>query len=171
MKLTMLWWILLIFSVSLTLAQQSSSYKMTEHAINGGGHPADGTILVSGSFRVTLDAIGDAAARPGLGSASFRMDGGFVSRYPPPGEVRNVRFSDSTTMSWDPNESVGVYHLYRDDACVPPDLTVTTATVPEVPAAGSFYSYLVTAENRLSEEGTQGYESGGSERTNSSPCP
>jgi hypothetical protein len=99
------------------------------------------------------------------------MESGFVSGYPPPGEVYNVWFEDASTMHWNPERSVGTYHLYRDDTCSHPDLTDPLASIPDVPGVDTFYSYLVTAMNRISEEGTQGYKSDSSERTNADPCP
>ena len=40
-------------------AQEGPTFKLTEHAFNAGGHPANGTILSSPTFRVSIDAIGD----------------------------------------------------------------------------------------------------------------
>jgi hypothetical protein len=45
-----------------------------------------------------------------------------------------------------------------------------TATDPASPPPDSIYFYLVTAENRLGEEGTKGYSSSGVER-HGSDCP
>ena len=73
-----------------TLAQQSASYKLNEFAMNEGGHPADGAILASASFRIKLDAIGDGLASPTMSSSGFHMDASFVATYPPPGEVRGL---------------------------------------------------------------------------------
>ncbi len=67
------------------LAQQSASFKLEEHTFNAGGNPDQGAILTSASFRISLDAIGDAVAATGLTSASFQLDTGFLTGYPPPG--------------------------------------------------------------------------------------
>jgi hypothetical protein len=163
------------------LAQTSASYKLEEHTFNAGGHPADGTIMTSASFRMTFDAIGEGIAGGGMSSASFSMDGGFVSAFPPPGEVTNLLFTDDVTLVWDPEKSVGVYNLYRDTLgtlsgmgygnCEQYDIGDETATDPDTPPTSDGYFYLVTAENRIAEEGTKGYDSDHSERPNPAACP
>jgi hypothetical protein len=165
----------------LPAAQTSSSYKLEEHVFNAGGHPEAGTVLSSASYRVTIDAVGECVVGTGLGSASYSMDSGFVPAYPPPGEVLNLRFANDTTLQWDPEPSVGVYNLYRDllgglsglgyGDCVQQDLGDETATDSEDPPAADGYFYLVTAENRLAEEGTKGWDSSNDERPNPDPCP
>ena len=88
---------------------------------------------------------------------------------------------EAVRHSWNPERSVGVYNLYRDllgnlsglgyGDCEQSDLPGTTATdTDRPPAAGGFF-YLITAENRLREEGTKGFDSSGSGRPNPSPCP
>jgi len=71
---------------------------------------------------------------------------------------------------WDPEPSIGVYNLYRNAACLQQDLVNPSSSDAATPAAGQAYLYLVTAENRLREEGTRGYQSSGTERTGV-PCP
>jgi hypothetical protein len=56
--------------------------------------------------------------------------------------------------------------------CEQQDLTDATATdtdTPSAPREGFFY--LVTANNRLGEEGTKGWDSADVERPNPVPCP
>lgn len=163
------------------LAQQSPSYTLEEFVLNAGGHPKDGAILASASFHVRLDAVGDAIAGPGLSGPSLRVDGGFVGAYPPPGEVLGLRFIDSATLLWRPERSIGVYNLYRDllsalsggnyGTCRQYDLAAETAIETGAPPTGNGWFYLVTAENRLREEGTKGRSSAGTERSNPLPCP
>jgi len=81
-------------------AQTSASFKVTEHVVNSGGHPHDGSRPASASFAISHGAIGDAAGRGILSSASYRGDGGFVVRYAPPGEVNGVRFVDKINLAW-----------------------------------------------------------------------
>jgi hypothetical protein len=162
-------------------AQQSPSFRLDEHVFNEGGHPASGTVLTSASFTISLDAIGEAATGTGLSSASFRMDGSFGAAYPPPGEVTGLRLTDHQTLVWDPERSVGVYHLYRDllsglaglgyGTCHEQDIPGETATDADTPPTGNGYFYLVTAENRLDEEGTKGSDGDSNPRGNPSPCP
>ena len=166
--------LLILLSTPLLFAQQSASFRLDEHVVNLGGRPDDGVTASSASFRMSLDSLGEAAVRMGLSSSSFRMDGSFGSAYPPPGEVLGLRFSDTTTLVWDPEKSVGVYDVYRDalaalsgggyGTCWQQDLVGTTTTDPDVPGSGGGYFYLVTAENRLGEEGTKGSDSGGGPR-------
>lgn len=155
-------------------AQQSASFKLEEHAFNAGGDPSGGTVPASTGFRISLDAVGEAAAAGSPASASFRMDAGFGSSYPPPDEVAGLRFADAQTLEWAAEKSTGAYNLYRDlisnlaglgfGSCLQQDLPGETATdVDPVPANDGFF-YLVTAENRLAEEGSKGSRSDGTER-------
>ena len=146
-------------------AQQSASYTLTESVRNAGGHPANGAVLTSASYRIRLDAIGEAVVPAALAGASYAMDGGFVGAYPPPGEVRNVRFTTKTALAWDPEKAGGGYDLYRNTACLQGNVSATSASDATLPATSQAFWYLVTAENRLGEEGTRGFQSNGTERT------
>lgn len=155
-------------------AQESASFDLREHALNAGGHPADGIVLASLGFRMSLGSIGDAVVRRGLASASFRADAGFVSAYPPPGEVLGLAFDTKTTLRWNSEPSAGTYNLYRDllgnlsglgyGLCAQPDLAGPTATDADPVAPGAGFFYLATVENRLDEEGTKGFRRDGTER-------
>ena len=162
--------------------QQSASYRLRENVLNGGGHPEGGTVLSSAGYKIRLDAIGEGILGTGLASASFRLDAGFVSAYPPPDEVTGLRFAgDRVTLLWNPEKSTGHYNLYRDllstlsglgyGACRQSPILGETTTDPQVPAMGAGYFYLATAVNRLREEGTKGRDSAGAERLNPAPCP
>jgi hypothetical protein len=161
-------------------AQTSPSYKLVEHAINAGGDPTQGVALTSASFEVTLDAVGEGVLGAGIGSASFRMDGGFVAAHPPPGEVENLRWAGKTSIAWDPEKSAGTYRVYRDTlsslpggygACLATGLTSPALVDPGSPAAGAGWFYLVTSRSGLGEEGTKGNASDDTERPNPAPCP
>lgn len=163
------------------LAQESPSFKLTDHVFNAGGHPRGGTILSSASYRITLDAIGEGAIGSGFNSASFRTDGGFSSAYPPPGETLGLWFADKQNLHWEPEKSVGIYNLYRDlmsnlaglgyGDCHQQGIADETYADGDTPSDGEGYFYLVTAENRLGEEGTKGLDGAGTERPNPAPCP
>lgn len=162
-------------------AQVSASYRLEEHTFNAGGRPDQGSIAASANFRVRFDAIGEPAARRGLQSASYREDAGFAAIYPPPGEVRNLRFQSKLTMRWDPERSVGTYDVYRGllttlggltyGDCFAHGLTDSTTNDNGTPPRRDGWFYLATAVNRLREEGTKGYRSSGAERANPAPCP
>lgn len=181
MKTTAAMCAVLLLAVDPVAAQTSASYKLEEHVLNAGGHPEAGAILTSTGHRMTLDALGESVVGQGLSSASYRLSGGFGSGYPPPGEVLNLRFTDTQTLVWDPERSVGVYNIYRGAAgdlsgrgyglCEQPDLAGETATVPGAPPVSEIYFYLATAENRLGEEGTKGDDGSGAERPNPNACP
>lgn len=173
---------LIVLQAPSARAQQSASYALTESVFNQGGHPADGVVPASASYRLTLEAVGEDVSGTALASASFRLDGSFLAAYPPPGEVFELRLlEDHETIAWNPERSVGSYNLYRDllshlaglgyGNCAQHDIeSATTRDLARPPAAdGTFY--LVTAENRLGEEGTKGRNSGGGERPNANPCP
>lgn len=153
------------------VAQESASYKLAEHTFNAGGNPSDGIVLASASYRITLDAIGDSVVGVRLGSSSFRIDGGFVGSFPPPGEVHYLRFIDKDWLSWDLASSAAGYNLYRNSECLWPGVSTPPAPDADTPSPGLQYFYLVTAENLLSEEGTTGFDSAGYERANDNPCP
>jgi hypothetical protein len=172
--------ILLVVSASTgLLAQTSASYQLTESVFNAGGSPAP--VLTSTSYQVTLDSVGDSVSGGTLSSASYNSSPGFPAAYPPPGEVATVRFTDPTTLTWTPEGSTGTYNLYRGlltdlpgsyGACkLPANIPGETATDVDVPPSGQCYFYLVTAKNRLAEEGTMGTDSVGVEHPNPSPCP
>jgi len=171
----------LIPAVSSTVwGQTSANFKLEEYTFNNGGDPKDGIVLQSTAYSITLDAMGDAIAGQNMSGSSYQTDAGFVTWYPPPGEVINLMFTDSTSMTWNFEPSIGLYNVYSGDvtdlstgygSCYQTDLTVETVTVADLPPAGTCYFYLVTADNRLNEEGTMGFNSVGTKRTNSSPCP
>jgi hypothetical protein len=161
-------------------SQESPSFRLNEGVLNAGGRPENGVVAISASFRIELDALGDAVSPIEALGATLAHVPGFVAAYPPPGEVTSLRFDDHVTLRWDPERSAGNYNLYRDTlgalaapgygACARTSIsgTTTTDTVP-VPSASGFF-YLVTVENRLADEGTKGYRSDGTERTGT-VCP
>jgi hypothetical protein len=161
-----------------SLAQSSASYKLTESVFNAGGNPAP--VLTSASYAMTLDALGDSVSGTNLASASYSSDAGFAGLFHPPGEVLDLRFTDSTHMAWDPEPSVGFYNLYRGlvsglsggyGSCLSAGLTGESGVDAATPSSGQCFFYLVTAENRIAEEGTLGQTSSGAQRPNTSPCP
>ena len=165
------------------LTQESANFKIETASFNAGGRPASGVVAESASFRLSLDAIGDGVLGSGLTSAGLSLDGGLVESFSPPGEVANLRFTDATTLRWDADPSTGDYGVYQGSvskpfdagfgSCAqpPPPINAPTATVASVPTAGHALFYLVTARNRLAEEGTKGFRSSGAQRPNPAPCP
>jgi hypothetical protein len=109
------------------------------------------------------------------------MDLGLVGVHRPPGEVQGLRFDDKWTLRWDAERSAGIYNLYRASlgtlspglsygGCQQQNIALTTTTDSDpVPLSDGFF-YLITVENRLTEEGTRGHDSDGLERTGS-VCP
>jgi hypothetical protein len=99
-----------------------------------------------------------------------------------PGEVRNVRWTDKTHMTWDPVAGAVEYHLYRRTlpgaysafgACydsADPVRTDNLLLESANPPAQSGWLYQVTAKDATGSEGTMGYFTGG-ERSNFTPCP
>jgi hypothetical protein len=176
--------VLLLASGSMSLlAQTSASYQLTESIFNAGGNPAP--VLTSTSYQVTLDSVGDSVSGANLSSESYNSSPGFPAAYPPPGEVLTITFTDKTTLTWTPEGSTGTYNLYRGflsdlplptneyGECHASGITSTQATIagdPD-PGPGVCFIYLVTAENRLAEEGTKGADSEGNPHPNATPCP
>lgn len=168
-----------LLAVDPASAQTSASYKLSETTVDDGGDPRNAAILTAAHFHIGLDSVGDTVVRAALTSASFRIDAGFVGRYPPPGEVAGFAFSNKTTLGWNPERSVGKYEVYRGQlsslpgtygACFAAGLTVETVAAGSNPAPGQGYFYVVTARNRLGEEGPKGYRSDGTVEGNPSPC-
>src|SRR6185503_12339147 len=165
--------------ISPAAAQSGSLFKITEYAFNNGGDPTAGTFASSALFRITLDAVGDGVGQ-GTAGTLFRIDSGFVSYYPPPGEIAGLVFTDGRTLTWLPEKSIGQYQVYRDPVSALAGggtggcfATTLLETAPDLatPPAGTGWFYLVTARNALGEEGTKGYRSNGSERPNPAACP
>jgi hypothetical protein len=173
--------ILMLLASAPALSQSSSSYQLESTAFNAGGNPNKGMVLTSATYRITLDAIGDGVVGGGLTSPSFQVDGSFAASYRPPGEVQGVQFKVKDTMRWQPEPSAGTYAVYRSalttlpagdtGSCFATDVVLPATPVPDLPAPGTGYFFLVTARNRLEEEGTKGYRSNGAERPNPAPCP
>ncbi|HKQ98003.1 MAG TPA: hypothetical protein VJV75_09015 [Candidatus Polarisedimenticolia bacterium] len=162
------------------LAQQSASFRLTEWTLNSGGDPLNGTSAGSASWKIRLDAIGDAVLGVGQGSGSYHMDSGFVDVYAPPGEVQNQIFTSATVQVWDRERSAGLYEVYRGlisglpggfGACSQSSLASPTITDAGTPPLGDGWFYFVTARNRLGEEGVKGYTTAGPVRSNAAPCP
>jgi len=178
-----IWVVVALVASGAARAQTSASYRLSEFAIQEGGHPDSGQILQSAGLRMTLDAVGDSVPLLALAAPSYVMDAGFAIRYPPPGEVHDLRALDKTAFSWLGEGSAGTYDLYRGRVSVLPssfgscsaaDLSGPFGSAPDVPdldAGELAYFYLVTVRNRLREEGTMGRTSAGATRANASPCP
>jgi hypothetical protein len=170
----------LVVLATTVLAQESTNFKLREHSLNAGGQPHDGAVLSSTSFQITLAAVGETVAAVTISGPSFAATEGFVGSVPPPGEVTNLRFNDPSTLAWDPEGSVGDYSLYRGEvtnpydpgfgSCLVPGITGPTASDITLPAIDTAFFYLVTARNRLGEEGTKGSTSGNEPRGNLAPC-
>lgn len=162
------------FAATAAVAQSSASYKLEEQVLNAGGHPINGNTMNSSHFRMTLDSIGEAVVGVGIGSASYAVDSGFDSAYPPPGEIAGMWFSDHDTMHWQAEPSAGSYNLYRDlmsnlsglgyGQCFDSTVSGTSGTDTGTPPVSDGWFYLVTADNRLGEEGTKGQDSAATER-------
>jgi len=162
------------------VAQESPGFRITDQTFNAGGHPSEATRPASAGYRASLGSIGEPVAVGELGSPSYRLSAGFVSAYPPPGEVAELRFTSPVNLTWTPQGSTGVYNVYRalvsglpadSGSCWQDGLLVPEASDGDPLPSGATFFYLATAVNRLGEEGTKGRASDGSERANPAPCP
>lgn len=164
------------------LGQSSPSFTLDEHTFNNGGTPGNAAVPTSTSFRITLSALGDTTTESNLTSASFRGSSSFLQAYPPPGEATGLRFATGKQdLVWDPERSRVSYNLYRGlfsslttltyGGCEQQTIAAETANVPDEPGSGDGYFYLVTVENRLSEEGTKGYQGDGVTERLGAVCP
>jgi hypothetical protein len=156
-------------------------YKIEEHALTAAGHPNQQLFLRSAGFRMTLDALGEAATHPPVWNGQFEMWGGFPGGFPPPGEIRGLRFDTKNTLVWEPEWSGGGYHVYRstmsdgsgESGCLWSGLKEETAAADGAIrlVEGTRWFYLVAATNRLGEQGTLGIRSDGAERSFGPACP
>jgi len=165
-----------------TGAQSSAGHVLEEHTFNAGGNPTDGAAPGSAGHLLSLDSLGNSVAAGALSSASHDLDACFPAAYGPPGEVTHLLPGPTKDdLVWDPEPTVGSYSLYRGvisdlgggtyGTCGQSGLTEAIASDADpVPAGGGFY-YLVTAVNRLDEEGTKGSDSAGTPRANPDACP
>ena len=55
--------------------------------------------------------------------------------------------------------------------CEEQDILTATVVDGDAVPTNDGYFYLITAQNRLAEEGTKGFRSIGDERNNNTPCP
>ena len=150
-------------------AQSSTDYRLDEHSLNAGGRPAQAVVSSSASYRVSLESIGQPVIGRALSGASFRLQGGFASAYPPPGEVTGLQFlADEQTLTWLREPASTSYDVFSGPLSSLPGgyglcaaqaagTSWSDATVP-VPGSGLFY--LVTGVNRLREEGLRLQRSG-----------
>ncbi len=173
---------LLVIGCSLApvVAQQSASYSVESQTLNFGGHPHKGVAGSSPAYRMSSDALGDSVAGVAMSSLSFRLDSGMVSAYAPAGEVTGLRFDAQGGMQWDAVLHAVSYQVYRGPltdlpggygSCVAAGITEPAWNDPNAPAAGTGDFYLVTASNRLDEEGSSGVTSAGQSRAPGTPCP
>lgn len=149
-------------------AQSSASHRIEQGTFNNGGHPP--TVLTSASHQMTLGSIGDGFVTGSPSSPSHQVGSGLPAVYAPPGEVVDLRLGGAGQLTWNPDPSVGSYNLYRGDiADLPTTYGVkvqsalpapTTSDSAPTPASGCLF-YLVTASNRLAEEGPKGFDSDG----------
>ena len=163
--------VLFMSAAVLLNAQQSADFKIEQGTFNNGGNPSPE--LASANYMMTLDSIGDGVAATGMTSADNQVDSGLPSDFRPPGEVANLLFTDTSTITWDPEPSVGSYNLYSGDITTLPGtygtkvqsgIVAANTTYSENPDPGQCVYFIVTASNRLSEEGTKGTDSSGTPR-------
>lgn len=162
-------------------AQSSASYRLKEHVLNAGGRPAETVVASSSGFRLSLESIGEALTRSAQSSGAYRLDGGFLPAYPPPGEVVDLNLlADHQTLTWSAEPASTAYNIYKGSLVGLPGTYGTCAATrvaglswvdPSTPPPASGVFYLVTGENRLWEEGTKGFASNGAQRPNPAPCP
>jgi len=162
-------------------AQSSANYRLDEHSLNAGGRPAQAAVPSSASYGVSLESIGQSVIGRAMSSATFKLDGGFVSAYQPPGEVTGLRLlADHQTLTWLWEPASTRYDVYSGPlpslpggfgSCAAAQVAGTSWSDATVPTSGNGLFYLITGVNRLREEGTKGTTSSGAERDNPAPCP
>lgn len=166
--------------VSLAHGQSSTSYRLEERTFNAGGRPEDGIVATSASFAVTLDSIGDPFTPRLMSGATIRLVPGPVWVFPPPLEVSGLVWTAADRLIWEPAGSADSYNVYRDGlaavassggACQQADVPSTSYDALADPARGAGFFYLVTANNRLHEEGGRGVRSDGTARPATPTCP
>jgi hypothetical protein len=164
--------LVLLVAATAAMAQSSASYRLEESVFNAGGHPSQGMTMSSASFRISMDSVGEGIVAMNLASASYGMDSGFGPAYRPPGIIEGLHFVATDTMLWDADPAAGSYNVYRDKlvyidnygTCFRQGLVSARAVDTEIPDKEVTFFYLVTAVNRLDEEGGKGSDSDGATR-------
>jgi hypothetical protein len=100
-----------------------------------------------------------------------------------PGDVENLQWTDKETMVWNVETSADQYHVYQGSldtlgydnfgTCADgtdPDLFDTELSVTAIPAPGTGWFWVITAEDLAGSEGTLGFATC-TERSNFTPCP
>jgi len=175
--LTLLW---ITAMANGAIAQQSPSFRIEQKTLNAGGRPQGTVVAASASFRISLDAIG-ASVAPGtvLSGTGYRGDLGLVPTYRPPQEIADLRFGSPDDLFWSADPSVGSYAVYRgglaalssgDTGSCHVTGPATTVADASAPSSGAAFFYLVTVRNRIGEESTKGFRTGGAQRANPVPC-
>jgi hypothetical protein len=176
-SLNRLGWIIFLLISAYLIAQSSTNYIIEQGTFNNGGNPAPA--VGSDTYKLKTDSIGDGISGVAMSSASYQMSGGFVYSYPIPPEIKNLRFTSKTAITWDAEPLAKYYQIYTAELTTLPggwggcDQRVTSppATLSgKDPDPGKGYFYLVTGANSIQEEGTKGYQSGNVQRTNTVPC-
>ena len=162
-------------------AQSSASYRLEEHVFNAGGRPAEAVVSSSPGFSLSLESIGEPLAGRAMAGGAYRLDGGYLAAYTPPGEVTGLEFlADHQTLTWSVEPSSTAYNVYAGaitdlpgpyGVCAAAPVVGTSWSDPSTPPQATGIFYLVTGENRLTEEGTKGFASSGAQRPNPAPCP
>ena len=147
------------------------------------GSPAVASVTsTSSSFAVTYSGLGEPLPPNRMSSASYGVESGFGSAYPPPGEVFFLRFgAQKDQLRWDAERSAGTYSVYRGNLSTLSDLQYGSCLAQDVMGTGynddttvpvddGFY-YLVTVTNRLREEGSKGFQSDGVTERQGTVCP
>jgi len=153
-------------------AQQSASYRVEESSVNSGG--SAGSALSSANYQITLGSLGEAAAtQVVLVSPGYENEPGLIASNAPAGDVPNLRLSGAGALAWDPASSAASYNVYRGfvdeldlgyGTCLESGLTNPVTTDASSPASGRSFFYLVSASNRLAEEGSAGLSSSALQR-------
>jgi hypothetical protein len=172
---------LVVSMPSAILAQSSASYRLSEHAFNAAGRPAQGVVSTSTSYRLSLDSIGESIAGGALDGASYHLDGGIAATHRPPGEVTGLQIlADQQTVTWAWEPASMTFNVYSgpvntlaggSGTCAAASVAGTTWPDTTAPASRSALFYLVAGENGLRQEGTLGYASSGAERGGAVSCP
>ncbi len=170
--------LLLLLAGGAAMAQSGANWSVEDHSFNSGGTPVEGdTPLSPSGWELTLASIGDATRPVTAAGLSYSVTVGFGSAFEVPGEVMNLVFTTAQTISWDADSSADQYNLYRDDTsdgygnCEEQGLLAVTTTDASAPTPGNTFHYLVTASNRVAQEGTKGFQTDMTERLGSFGLP
>jgi hypothetical protein len=160
------------------------SFVNTDTTVHSQAFPGVGTYVLEARLVADVNFVKPVRWGANVDVASWNVEVSELlapDEISPPGNPEPLRFDDAITLLWEDGTDARAfsYNLYRGDlttldgssygSCAQSTLGQPEAAVPDSPAVGGAWYYLVTGVNPAGE-GSMGSDSSGSERNNITPC-